>query len=321
MEGFIMRTIILFTAIFVASAFVACSDDDGTPFASEPLANGTTFEVDGIYYVVTDSVNKACGVTYGGEVFYSPSYSGVVDIPETVTYNGCTYSVTSIDACTFFLCDLSEVSIPNTITSIGQRAFESCRSLTEITIPISVIDIGRRAFCSCTSITEIVIPSSITSIKESTFNGCYSLTAVTIPTSVTSLGDSAFGDCRSLTEITIPSSVASLGTFEFSWCICLKEITIPDLVTSIGERSFEHCSSLTAVTIGRSVSSIGKEAFMDCEVLTAITSRNPVPPTCKANAFVNVPVSTCVLYVPKGSKEAYAEAEQWQDFMNIEETE
>ena len=130
-------------------------------------------------------------------------------------------------------------TIPNSVTSIGERAFEFCSSLTSITIPNSVTSIGRGAFYDCSSLTSITIPNSVTSIGESAFCDCFGLTSITIPNSVTSIGERTFEDCESLTSITIPNSV-----------------------TSIGERAFCDCFGLTSITFnGSTPPEFGKDVF------------------------------------------------------------
>ena len=110
------------------------------------------FEVDGIYYkILTDKTNEV-EVTYG-----SSKYTGSVTIPSTVTYNGTTYTVTSIGGGAFYGCSsLTSVTSPNSVTSIGNRAFDGCSSLTSITIPNSVTSIGDYAFYSCESLKEVI---------------------------------------------------------------------------------------------------------------------------------------------------------------------
>ena len=138
----------------------------------------------------------------------SPSYpfnKGVTfttaTIPETVIYNGTTYSVTSIGNFAFYDCSsLTSVAIPNSVTSIGDYAFSFCSFLT-ITIPNSVTSIGSNAFYECPLLTSITIPNSVTSIRKSAFQYCSSLTSVTIPNSVTSIGSRAFSYCSSLDTI------------------------------------------------------------------------------------------------------------------------
>ena len=120
--------------------------------------------------------------------------------------------------------------------------------LKEITIPNSVTSIGNFAFDFCTSLTSVTIPDSVTSIGERAFAGCYSLTSVTIPDSVTSIGYCAFYECTSLTSVTIGDSVTSIGDFAFDFCTSLTSVTIGDSVTSIGNNAFYSCTSLTSVT-------------------------------------------------------------------------
>ena len=131
--------------------------------------------------------------------------------------------------------------IPSSVTSIGDRAFSSCRSLSEIVIPSSVTSIGDRAFSSCRSLSEIVISSSVTSIGDLAFSFCDSLSEIVIPSSVTSIGDFAFSDCRSLSKIVIPSSVTSIGDYAFLGCRSLSEIVISSSITSIGKGAFCYC--------------------------------------------------------------------------------
>ncbi len=162
-------------------------------------------------------------------------------------------------------------SIPDSVTSIDDSAFNGCVNLTSITIPDSVTSIGGYTFSRCYSLTSVTIPDSITSIGGGAFNNCDSLTSITIPDSVTSIGDSAFYDCDSLTSITIPDSVTSIGDSAFYDCESLTNITIPDSIISISDYAFCDCESLINITIPDSVTSIGNSAFRGCDSLTGIT--------------------------------------------------
>lgn len=179
------------------------------------------FEVDGIYYTITSSTDMTVGVTYRGGFFNSyDEYSGTVSIPESVTHNGRTYSVTIIGRSAFSGCSgLTSVEIPNSVTSIGDEAFENCSGLTFVVIPNSVISIGGWAFNGCSSLTSVEIPNSVTSIGKHAFEDCSSLPSIEIPEGVVSIGYHMFYNCGSLTSIAIPQSVTSIGNYAFENCI------------------------------------------------------------------------------------------------------
>ena len=124
--------------------------------------------------------------------------------------------------------DVTDITIPNIVTSIGNNAFNSYTNLKNITIPSSVISIGNYAFYTCTSLTDITFSNSITSIGNYAFHSCTSLTDITIPSSVTSIGNSAFYNCTNLTNITIPNSVTSIGSSAFANCRNIQNLTLGD---------------------------------------------------------------------------------------------
>ena len=201
--------------------------------------------------------------------FFDDSVTSL-DIPATL--NG--YTVTSIGtgwlkSSGFASENLTSITIPDGVTSIGDWAFYECRSLTSITIPNSVTSIGNEAFLSCYSLTSVTIPDSVTSIGNDAF--LYSgLSSVKIGNGVTYIGEDAFGYCRKLTSVLMGNSLEIIENDAFLCCESLKSITIPDSVTSIGDSAFESCDSLASVTIGNNVTSIGYEAFSGCESLSSI---------------------------------------------------
>ena len=190
--------------------------------------------------------------------------------------------VTSIGNGAFYWCEsLINIHIPENVTSIGERAFEGCRSLTSIHIPEGVTSIGERAFEGCRSLTSIHIPEGVTSIGDSAFFYCTSLTRIVIPEGVTSIGESAFSGCSSLTRIVIPETITRIGAGAFSWCWNLTSIVIPegvnlfslvnpDGLTRIGDRALSGWKSLTNLVIPDGVTNIGDSAFESCSSLTSI---------------------------------------------------
>lgn len=228
--------------------------------------------------VLTPAVRAVNIVNYpvtGGSIQIDTDTGTVTDCDESVTeatipakVGDC--KVTSIGREAFFQSRLTSVTIPNSVTSIGISAFNSCSNLTSVTIPNSVTSIGDDAFSYCDRLTSVTIPNSVTSIGDGAFFSCSNLTSVTIPNSVTSIGNSVFSLCSNLTSVTIPNSVTSIGVCAFSSCDSLTSVTIPNSVTSIGGWAFEDCSSLTSVTIPNSVTFIGGGAFDGCFKLTHV---------------------------------------------------
>ncbi len=250
------------------------------------LVAQTQFTSGGLNYEVID--NNSVRVVQQS----SSDISGSVVIPSTVTYNGTTYSV----------------------TSIGDNAFLYCRGLTSVTIPNSVTSIGDYAFYNCSGLTSVTIPNSVTSIGSSAFEGCSGLTSVTIPNSVTSIGRYAFLSCSGLTSINVASGnthYSSIDGVLYNYvqdtliqCPGAKtSVTIPNSITSIGGGAFAYCSGLTSVTIGNSLTSIGYSAFYECINLSSLISLATVPPTIGNEAFPYPNI--CTVTVPCGSLAAY----------------
>ena len=252
-------------------------------------ASAYDFKVGDIYYTIISNTDFTVAVTYGDS-----KYSGKITIPETITYNEKTYSVTSIGNQAFRDCYVTSVTIPNSVTSIGNQAFSGCRHLFSITIPESVTSIGYAAFFDCWRLTSVTIPNSVTYIQNHAFSECTSLTSVTIGNSVTSIDMNAFSRCPSLTSIKVESGNpildsrdncnAIIKTSTNKLIIGCKETIIPNSVTSIGEYAFSSCSGLTSVTIPNSVTSIEQRAFEGCSSLTSVTIPNSVT-TIEDGAF------------------------------------
>ena len=292
------------------------------------LASAADFKVDGICYNIHGNEAAVASRRVPGFLFIG--YSGAVVIPATVTYDGTTYPVTSIEAIAFYgSTELTSVDIPNSVTEIGQEAFGNCPGLTSI-----VVDSGNPRFDSrnnCNAIIETadnvliagckntIIPNSVTKIGNFAFDCCDSLTSIVIPNSVTEIGHYAFYSCDSLTSIDIPNSVIEIGYGVFESCSGLasivvengnptydsrnncnaiietadntliygcKNTTIPNSVTTIDDYAFYNCDGLTSIDIPDSVTEIGSSAFSGCTGLTSIVIPNSVT-AIGGNAFNN----------------------------------
>ena len=224
------------------------------------VANGDGKAIYYKYKRINNSTEVEVSYRGSSSSSYSNEYSGVVNIPESVTYDGETYPV----------------------TSIGTLAFGYCSGLTEINV-----DENNTAYSSIDGVvfnksqTELVcypggkqgaytIPNSVTSIGSKAFSGCSGLTSITIPSSVTSIGSKAFSGCSGLTSVTINSNAIASKTYTSSSSMKdifgeqVNQYVLGDSVKSIGGYAFYNCTGLTSIEIPNSVTSIGSSAFMLC---------------------------------------------------------
>ena len=280
----LMRIFSIVTCLVLAIGIVAINRE--TVLADTDAATGLEFII----------VNNNATITG----FTAPTgFSGALMIPSMISG----VSVERIDDLAFFFCDeLTSITIPSTVTSIGENVFGCCTKLSSvtidksnanykdmnniifskdgtiliscppgkpgsITIPNTVKTIGNGALYNCDLLTNITIPNSVTTIGNMAFYDCDTVTTLTIPNSVKSMGTYTFCTCDSLRSITISSSVTCIGACSFNFCDELTNITIPSGVTSIENHAFYHCNSLTNITIPSSVANIGKYAFSDCSNL------------------------------------------------------
>ena len=232
---------------------------------------------------------------------FVPEYMDYMNISKFQTlksFNEFQYftGVEKIKDFTFNYCrELTSITIPNSVTSIGGSAFTGCTSLKSIVVESDNSVYDSRSNCNAIIETDTntlilgckntIIPNSVTSIGGYAFRDCRGLTSITIPDSVTSIGEGAFNSCTGLTNIIIPDSVTSIGAGAFGSCSGLTSITIPNSVTSIDSVTFEDCSSLTSITIPNSVTSIGAYAFRGCTDLTSIQCLATTAPRVGSDTF------------------------------------
>lgn len=275
-------------------------------FGASALNFEYEYEGQTLTYTVIDETSRTCMIKDGPRGYSSNEnqVSGVLVIPPYAWFNNVQYSVVAIGKQSFEATGIVQVTIPESVTSIGNRAFAGSHQLKTITIPAGVTSMGQQVFADCLGLAEIKvesgnknytsldgvlcnyekteiikcppaktgsfhIPESATTVDENAFQGCTGLTDVTIPESVTSIGKRAFERCYGLQDVTLNNSITSLGEFAFSGS-SIGTVTLPESLKTISKGMFDSCSSLEAVKIPDSVTEIGSRAFIFCSALTDV---------------------------------------------------
>lgn len=164
---------------------------------------------------------------------------------------------------------LTFISLPNSVQSIGERAFEGCRALTTVEMGNGVKTIGFRAFWTCDNLTSLTLSNTLTTIADEAFLYCNKLESVVLPESLTSLGYGAFESCWKLKSITIPSQVKRLNSWTFKSCSNLTSINLGQ-VERIDDEAFKGCDALTSITIPETLQQMAANVFEGCTALTTV---------------------------------------------------
>ena len=234
------------------------------------LSEGLTVIKDGAFQEsAIKSLTIPSGVTTIGYAAFDKSQlesitfaenSKLKNIPEK-TFNYCT--------------NLKSIVIPDSVTSIGIRAFYGCEDLSEVVLPKNLSEIGAYAFCQCQELESITIPGSVALWGVNSFQECLNLTSVTICDGVKEIPDAAFRDCPSLSSVTMADSITKIGVSAFFINVddatgSLQSITLPSKLTNIGAFAFNG-QVLTSLTIPGGVETIDEQVYGENYSLTSLT--------------------------------------------------
>ena len=165
--------------------------------------------------------------------------------------------------------EIFSVTLPDTVISIGESAFEDCEGLCTVNMPKSLETVADRAFFGCKSIEKIEFFSSLVSIGNSTFEGCSSIKEVTLSDTLTSIGNRAFYGCESMRICDLPKSLSVMGEEAFYGCSALERTTIPSTLKVIPKYAFVDCQSLKDVSFEEGIEEIGVAAFSTSGIANA----------------------------------------------------
>ena len=223
-----------------------------------------------------------------------------------------------LESSTFEGCkSLISLEIPEGITTLPKAFAQGCSSLKNVVLPKTLKTIENRALCKCESLTSLEIPEGITDLPSYFVAGCSSLKNVVLPKSLNYVGWGAFQECSSLERIDLPNTLENIQTNAFASCTSLKYFRLPEGIKNLGDGIIAN-TSLEELHIPFFPSIMGNHVFADCHIMHLYSYREK-PYRLNEYRFQNLNYSTCTLHVPKGSREAYAEAYYWRDFGTIVE--
>ncbi|MBQ6578765.1 MAG: leucine-rich repeat domain-containing protein [Bacteroidales bacterium] len=270
----------LLAAILSACVFSSCSKlRAGDTFTA--ISDGVEFQ----YEVIVSRMN------FVRVIPLSPSLSGSVTIPSTVSYDGDNFVV----------------------SQIGKNAFRNCTAITSVTLPRTISIIEESAFAGCTALQTINTPQPLSEIGDYAFEGCSSLKAFSLEASLSALGKGCFKGCSSLKIKTFPDSFSAIPDEAFYGCASLEEIILPSTIMKIGKDAFGGCVSVKEIYLDRSVQSIGSKAFAGCINVESMTCLTATPPQCSADTFDGISDDIPVR-VMESSVNNYINAPGWNKF-------
>ena len=196
----------------------------------------------------------------------------------SIDYSDCTSHPNYYSPCRLIYnnTELTSISIPENMNTIGDYAFANCNNLTDVTISNSVVSIGEAAFSHCGNIVSIHIPASVSTIGIGAFNYCYKLEDISISNSISIINDDTFRECSSLSNFALPENLVWIGGYAFYGCSNLFNPVIPEGVKSIGEHAFQDCNSITYLQFPDNMERIEQSAFYGCNNLNNIFIPNSV---------------------------------------------
>ncbi len=235
--------------------------------------------------------------------------------------------------------NLASVILPDSLQTLGERAFFRCYNLQKVVIPTKVKEIRQYTFYDNYNLTELIMPAGLTTIGNYAFQYCHSLFEIEFPVSLETFGYQSFYNNSRLRKITIKDKVSDLPSDLFAYCEMLSEVNLANTIKSIGNNTFYNCKSLSHIILPANLASIGTNAFYNCSLemlalppglhtignsafnnctkLRFIRCTQPTPPPLSNEIFNNLDKANCTLEVPFWSESMYKQANVWSYFGTI----
>lgn len=240
--------------------------------------------------------NQPDGAVYLGSTLYK--FKGTV--PKNTTWK-VKAGTTAIAPCAFEGQEnLSLISLPDGLISIGAQCFKGCSNLRTVSIPETVTYLGSEVFNGCSSLTDVKLPSGLKSLDSCAFGNCSSLRSITIPSGIKTIPYGLLFGCKNLKSVSLPNGLETIETDAFWACPVLSSVTLPGTLTEIQYDAFEDCSALTSITIPKKVTSLSSSAFTGCDHLKSISVQQDNPTYTSVNGIVYSKDKKTLVLCPNG---------------------
>jgi len=247
------------------------------------------------------------------------AYEGDIVIPETVSYNGVTYTVTRIGKCAFLKCsNMTSISMPETITEICDSAFQYCKGLSEIHIPKSVTKSGYRCFVGCKNIKKVYVDDLKSWCNIQFVHPNTSLYGA-VHGNPLQVGADLYVNGELVTDLIIPYGTSLMSAESFRGCASIHSVFIPEGLKVIETAVFSECKQLEKVSFPSTIDSIGLFCFSGCNNITEVRSGMADPVSIFQSTFTNTVYQNAMLYIPAGTKDDYGYTDYWLMFKYMTE--
>lgn len=270
-------------------AFAGCISLTSIDISKVEIIGEGAFSESGLEMVTIPSN----GIQLGGSIFSGCASLSKVVFAELSTDESL--NIKEIPANTFASTIIESITIPSSVTTIGEGAFSGILTLNEVEFSddSKLTTIGVSAFSGCANILEFSIPSTVNVIGKSAFMGCVALRDVEFKTGniIETINESTFQTCYALTNINLPNTIRTIDANAFADCSCLARISLPTTLDTIGSGAFAGCKSLNKLTIPTKIEKIASTTFKNCYMLSEVTWNDNIK-TIEEEAFSNTPYNT-----------------------------
>lgn len=291
------------------------------------LQAGDEFEYEGLWYTVLDAEARTCETRAGTAQYDPESESDIpltagneandyLNIPSRVPFGGEEYTVTGIGKCGFAFQPISEVSLPWSLTAIGDFAFNQSGLLTVEVPPVNTL--GEYAFAACQDLEIVRAYGNPTNIGDWAFAHCPNLMDVEFDDSMTTIGFGMFENCPKLEYAPITESMTTIQPQAFRNCTGLLSVSTNEFITEIGHHAFAGCTALRAADLPYSLKSLGQGAFAGCEALSRVDYYSDMPITAATNCFEPTTYANATLYMPAARMVDIEATEPWSLFEHVQ---